>query len=160
MDVDRMSPAPSSVSIEQHGAAQAAVDLRELGDRGSDIRRVSEKVRRVYRDSNERRFATQGLGSWPSLADSTDDRKAREGADVRPMRRSGALYRALTSARANDQIDVRERTEFRFGTTLPYAGYHDSGTGGEKRRELVELTPAERRQVDELIEAWIARSRA
>lgn len=145
-------------SIEIRGARKAAVDLAELGERGSDIRRVSEKVRSIYRRSNARRFASSGLGSWPALADSTVERKAREGSSGPPMVRSGDLMRALTSPRAADQVDRRDRTEFRFGTTLPYAVYHDSGTGGEKKRELVELTANERAQVSRLISAYVARA--
>jgi phage gpG-like protein len=146
--------------IEVRGARKAAVDLAELGERGSDIRRVSEKVRSIYRKSNERRFASNGLGSWPGLAASTVERKSRGGYDARPMRRSGALERSLTAPRAADQVDRRDKTEFRFGTTLPYAAYHDTGTGGEKKRELVELTPAERQEVSRLISTYVARAQA
>lgn len=147
-------------TIEVRGARKAAVDLTELGERGSDIRRVSEKVRAVYRKSNERRFASMGLGSWPGLADSTIERKRRGGYDPRAMRRTGALERSLVSPRAADQIDRRDKTEFRFGTTLSYAGYHDTGTGGEKKRELVELTSSERLEVSTLIREYIAKDRA
>jgi hypothetical protein len=147
-------------TIEVRGARKAAVDLAELGERGSDIRRVSEKVRAIYRKSNERRFASMGLGSWPALAASTVERKAQGGYDARAMRRSGDLERSLTSPRASDQIDRRDKTEFRFGTTLNYGGYHDTGTGGEKKRELVELTASEREQVSRLISDYIAKDRA
>ena len=147
-------------TIEVRGARKAAIDLHELGERGSDIRRVSEKVRAIYRKSNERRFGSNGLGAWPELADSTKDRKRRGGYDPRPMRRSGALERSLTSPRAAEQIDRRDKTEFRFGTTLGYAAYHDTGTGGEKRRELLELTAAERNEVSRLISEYVAKDRA
>lgn len=146
--------------LEVRGARKAAVDLAELGERGSDIRRVSEKVRTIYRKSNERRFASRGLGSWPALADSTLERKARGGYPSQTLVRSGDLERSLTAPRASDQIDRRDKTEFRFGTTLSYAAYHDSGTGGEKRRELVELTPAERAEVSRLISGYVARAEA
>ena len=76
------------------------------------------------------------------------------------MRRSGDLERALTAPRASEQIDRRDPTEFRFGTTLPYAGYHDTGTGGEKKRELVELSPSERAEVSRLVSAYVARAQA
>jgi hypothetical protein len=146
--------------IEVRGARKAAVDLTELGERGSDIRRVSEKVRAIYRRSNERRFASNGMGSWPTLAPSTIERKQRGGYSGPPMVRSGDLERALTAARASDQVDIRDKTEFRFGTTLPYAIYHDTGTGGEKQRELVQLTAAERNQVSRLISGYVARAEA
>jgi hypothetical protein len=142
--------------LEARGTAKAAADLTAIGERGSDIRRVAEQIRTIYRHSNARRFASNGLGAWPALAASTVERKQAGGYDSRPMRRSGALEAALTSPSSSDQVDERDRSELRFGTTLPYAGYHDTGTGGEKRRELVELTPAERDQVTTLLGAYIA----
>lgn len=151
--------APEPV-IEIQGARKAAVDLHALGERGSDIRRVSEKVRSVYRRSTTRRFASMGLGSWPQLATSTLERKRRGGYDTQAMRRTGDLERALTAPRASNQIDRRDRTEFRFGTTLPYAPYHDAGTGGEKRRELIELTANERAEISRLISAYVSRAQA
>lgn len=144
-----------SFEIKQHGTAKAVSDLAKLGERGSDIRRVSEKVRSVYRKAEERTFDQSGPG-WPPLADTTRDRKLREGLDPRPLRATGALYRALTAARAAGQIDIREPTEFRFGTTLPYARFHDSGEGVPQRKPI-QLTVAERRQIEQLISAFIAR---
>ena len=147
-------------TLEVRGAAKAAADLAELGERGSDIRRVSEKIRAIYRQSNARRFGSSGLGSWPALADSTVERKQAGGYPAQTLVRSGDLERALTASRASDQIDRRDPTEFHFGTTLPYAGYHDTGSGGEKKRELVELTASEREQVSNLISAYVARAEA
>lgn len=141
-------------TVEVHGAKQAAVDLKALGDRASDIRRLSERVRSIYRKSNERRFS--GGAGWPPLDPDTIERKQRAGYVSGIERRTGALHRALTSARAADQIDVRDPTEFRFGTTLRYAKFQQ-GTKTQPPRDLIDLTPAERRQIDELISKWIAR---
>lgn len=147
----RAAPEPT---IEVRGATAAAVDLKRLGDRGSDIRRVSEKVRAVYRRSNEQRFGSGGAGSWPPLAPATKEKKAREGLDPRPLRETGALYRSLTSPRVAGQIDERDPTEFRFGTTLPYAYVQT------KTRDLIELTASDRKQVTDLISGYISRAQA
>jgi len=147
-----------SMSVTEHGAEQAAVDLRGLGERGSDIRRTSERVRSIYRRSNERRFATEGVGSWARLADSTVERKASGGYGSRgPMVRTGALERALTSPRAAAQVDERDPTQFRFGTTLPYAGA--AGAAGGHLRKLIDLTVSERREISDLIGGYIAKRR-
>lgn len=143
------------VEFQVRGDKKAAVDLRKVGERGSDIRRVSEKVRRVYRDSNERRFG--GYGHWPANAPATLEKKTRLGQDMRVERATGALYRSLTSARAAGQVDVRNPQEFRFGTDLPYARYQQ-GTRHQPARDLIELSPAERKKVSDLISAYIARS--
>ena len=143
-------------TIETRGAGKAAYDLKQLGVRGSDIRRVADKVRRIYLRSNQRRFQTSGSGQWPALKPSTVERKARQGLDPRPLRATGDLYRSLTSTRAAEQEDVREPTELRFGTRVPYAGFHDQGKG-RMHRELIELTASEREQVSKALGGYIAR---
>jgi phage gpG-like protein len=149
---------PTEPSIEVRGATKAAVDLHQLGERGSDIRRVSEKVRSVYRKSNERRFASDGAGSWAPLDQATKDWKSRRNIDPRPLRgATGALYRSLTSPRAANQIDRRDKTEFRFGTTVPYAGYHAFGKGS-MHRDPLELNAAERDEITRLISAYVAKA--
>ena len=150
---------PPEPSIEVRGVRQAAVDLTQLGERGSDIRKVSEKVRSVYRRSNEERFGSGGRGRWAELAPSTKRRKARDALDPRTLRATGALYRSLTAPRAANQVDRRDPTEFRFGTTVPYAGYHNFGKG-RMHRDLIELTSGERDQISKLISDYIARDRA
>ena len=146
--------------IESRGAGKAAADLAAVGKRGSDIRQVANQVRTIYLRSNQRRFATNGGGQWPSLKPSTVDRKARQGIDPRPLHgATGDLYRSLTSAHAAEQIDTRDRTELRFGTTVPYAGFHDQGKG-RMHRELIELTAAEREQVSQTISAYVAKAEA
>jgi phage gpG-like protein len=151
-----MSPGPLGFDVDQRGAGKAAVDLHRMGERGSDVRRVSEKVRSVYRRSEERRFDTQGQGGWPPLAESTRARKQQQGLDPRILRATEMLYRSLTSVRARGQVDERAPSEFRFGTTLPYARFHETGKGVPQRK-LIDLQPSERREIDELIEDYIAK---
>jgi len=144
-----MSPKDVGVDVEVRGEKKAAADLAAIGERADDIRDASYKVRTVYRKAEGRLFDVYGPG-WPPLAESTRERKARAGVDSRLMRATGALFRAMTSPRASGQIDVRKPHELRFGTDLPYAIFHHVGKGVPKRL-LIDLTPAERRQMtDEL----------
>lgn len=142
------APVPT---VTVKGADKAAVNLRDLGDRGSDIRRVSEKVRSVYRKSNLRHF--DGDNRWKPLAPLTVERKAREGLDPRTLRASGALLKSLTAPRASGQVDVREKTEFRFGTSVPYAQYQNP------TRDLIDLSHSERRTITDLISAYVAKDK-
>lgn len=143
--------------VESKGVPEAVTDLRALAERGSDIRRVSEQVRSVYRRSNERRF--DGSAGWAGLAESTRERKTREGLDSRPMRATGALYRALTEPRASGQVDEREPTEFRFGVSLYYAHF-SRGTKTEPERDLIDLSVRERHEIDDLISTYVSKGRA
>src|SRR5215467_9736184 len=111
--------------VEVQGEDKAAADLEALGHRAADIRPLSYKVRTVFRKAEEERFDYSGPG-WPPLAESTRDRKARQRLDPRMLRAKEALFRSLTSPRAAMQVDRRDRSEFEFGTTVPYAHFHDT----------------------------------
>jgi len=152
-----MSAAAPLMTIEQKGVPQATKHLHELGERGSDIRRVSEKLRTVYRESNKRRFAGR-LGRWAPLDEDTVARKHRQGLSSRTMVATGALEKSLTAPRAKNQIDERGKEFMRFGTTLFYARMSDKGTKTQPKRKLVQLTPKDRKKIVGYIERYIAKA--
>lgn len=119
----------ASEAITHQGDKQAAAHVQAVGNRGGDLRGAAAKVRTVVRDAQQQRFDSGGFGSWPKLAQSTIDSKRRSGGDARLMRKTGALYKALTAARAKGQIDDRRRSELAFGTDLAYARFHQEGRG-------------------------------
>jgi phage gpG-like protein len=146
-----VSPRGPMVQVEQRGAGKAALDLKALGVRARDVRRVRREVRDVFEASEQRRFA--GGAGWPPLADSTRERKAAQGLDPRILRATNALYRSLTSSAAGS-LDEAERDAFQFGSTLYYAGFHDTGKGVPKR-DLIELRPSERNEVTRILGDYI-----
>ena len=141
-------------TISEKGAAKAAHDLELLGRRAQDVRPVSYKVRTVFRKAEQSRFVYQGPG-WERLAEGTQLRKSREGLDPRILRAKNVLYRSLTSPSAAFQVDRRDAHEFEFGSDVPYAHFHQEGRGVPERI-LIDLTPAERRQMTKAMQAYIA----
>lgn len=144
-------------TITERGAGKAARDVNQLGRRASDVRPATSAVRTAFRQAEERRFDTGGAGSWPKLAEATREWKARRGLDPRILRATGALYRAMTAARAAGQVDERHPDELHFGTTLPYAKYHEQGKGVPKR-DPIELTSQDRHKITQAIEKYIAKN--
>jgi phage gpG-like protein len=142
-------------AIEQRGAGVAAVHLARMGKRARDVRDASYKVRTVFRKAEESRFRSNGAGTWQGLADSTRQRKAAMGQDPRILRATGALYKSLTAPRASNQVDERKPDALRFGTSVPYAAFHDTGRG-VPRRQLIDLTGAERRAIEDEIAKYVA----
>jgi phage gpG-like protein len=140
------------VEVTQKGAGKAALNLHRLGERARQNRPAARKVDRVIARSEKDRFAKEGPG-WPDLAASTRARKEREGLPTEILRASGALYRSLTEG-GSDHVDTWTPDEFRFGTEVPYAVYHDVGQGVPKRK-LIELTVSDRRRITEAIADWV-----
>ena len=149
--------AKPQIVIKEEGSDKAALHLHELGLRASDARKAAPAIKRVFSKAERRRFDAQGPG-WPPLADSTRERKAAQGLPDKTMQATKALYRSLASERGGNQIDQRRPTEFEFGTSLPYAIYHETGKGVPVR-ELIDLTPAERAEIDKVLERYIARGK-
>lgn len=141
--------------IEVRGVERTTHALNQVTKRGGNVKDASYKVRSIFRQAEVRQFDSKGRGAWPDLADSTKQRKRERKQDPRVMRATNALYKSLTAANARDQIDNRGPSEFRFGTTVPYAGFHDTGTG-VKKRPLIALTQSERRRIDDALEQFIA----
>lgn len=141
--------------IETRGVARTTHAFKDVGKRGANIAPAAFKVRTIFRKAEAARFDSQGHGTWPGLADATKERKRQRNQDPRVMRATNALYKSLTAANARDQVDERGPAELRFGTTVPYAGFHNTGKGVPKRA-LIDLTHGERRRIDEALEAFIA----
>jgi hypothetical protein len=74
------------------------------------------------------------------------------------LRATDTLYRSLTEEGAAGQVDEPTPGSFRFGTKVPYAFYHDTGTGVPKRK-LVGLTTKQRTGIKEVIGTYIAEAR-
>lgn len=143
-------------AVDEHGAKRAATHLSQMGKRSRDVRDASYKIRTIFRKAEEARFASSGRGTWRALKTATRERKARAGLDPRTLRASNALYRSLTAPRARDQVDERRPDSLRFGTSVPYAGFHDAGRGVPKR-QLIDLSPSERDDVERALEEYITR---
>lgn len=148
---------PSAVT--HSGDRAAASSIREVGERGSDIRGASAKVRTVYRQAQERRFRSSGFGTWAPLKRSTVAIKASAHKPSEPMVRSGALKRSLTAARASAQVDERTKSELVFGTTLPYATFHEEGKGKAKR-SLVDFPEKDERAMAEAMRDYVTEGRS
>lgn len=139
---------------------RAAVNmLTEMGVRAKDVRKVSTRVRKIYRRAEKQRFDTRGPG-WAPLKPSTVERKARANADPRILRARGDLYDSLVKTRAEHQVNVKRSDSFRFGTSVPYARYHEYAKkmGGPQRmpnRELVGLSETDLHDVAGVLSDFI-----
>lgn len=136
------------------GAQETAAQLERVSDRGSDIGKAAAKVRTVYRKAQEEHFASANHGSWPAL----DKRTVEAKGSARILRRTDALYKSLTAARASFQVDDRSHSVLTFGTSVPYAPFHDLGRG-VPRRALMEFTAAEQKAMAEALGQFVTEGR-
>lgn len=86
-----------------------------------------------------------GSGGWAALADSTVAEKDRLGLQPEILRATDALMSSLT--RRSDSQHFEERLSpdsLAFGTRVPYAIYHDTGTSRMPQRKPIELTDGDK----------------
>jgi hypothetical protein len=141
-------------SIEVIGDRKAVADLIKLGTRGADVRPVAPEVRAIYLESNRRHL--DSMEGWPALADATVQRKTREGLPDKAERATGALYKSLTSeSRVKGQKNRVSQTRFLFGSGLFYAPWQQ-GTKHQPKRELIDLSEADRLAMAAVIGRYVA----
>jgi len=121
------------------GVAGRVVDMR------APMRELLDRLRQVER----RQFDSQGAygsGGWQALAPSTVAKKGND----RILVDSGALYAAMTGE-TGDSISVALPDGLDFGTTLPYAVYHQQGRGVPQRR-VAQLPDVVRRDMVRILQ--------
>lgn len=147
---------PNPLEIRTVGDDKAAKTIADTGKRANNVKPGASKIRTAYRDAEYEIFSRNGGAvAWEALKQSTREAKRRRGQDHGVLRASGALYKSLVASRAGYQVDDRQPHELRFGTTLPYAGYHEEGRG-QARRPTQAFTASQHRKINDAIADYIA----
>lgn len=136
------------MSLEERGADEAARAVEAMAERmrnlGPVLRVVASDTATLIDDSFRQLRGPDGT-MWDALAPSTVARRRRGEDGARsnvPLNDSGTLRRSVYST-SDDQA-------IRFGTNVPYARYHQEGTGRIPQRAFL---PAETTGVPRLIES-------
>jgi hypothetical protein len=132
-DPFRSSP---SLEVEMGGLQASAAMLREIADRGLDMRPALEQVKGVLIEGNKRQFSSHGsyLGeAWPGLSPETKARKAREGIPslMDTLVASGDLQASLDGGKG--KVARVTRSTVRVGTSLFYGRFAQAGAKGDRR---------------------------
>ena len=134
--------------IDSLGEEIVSRSLLRLAGRAGDLEPAMESIVRQIRDGEERQFDTQGgygSGGWPALAESTKAFKARNNLDPRILHATGELRRSLTSDSAGG-FAVTRSDGLDFGTTVPYAKFHQAGGPNLPQRRPAQFPEQDRRQ--------------
>lgn len=119
------------------------VNLNDLGTWNMVISR--------FREVEKQHFAAGGngqSGGFAPLKPAYAKAKARKWGNVPILTASGRMMRSLTSDTGDSVVD-RQPQELTIGTSLEYAGYHQTGTSRMPSRKPIDLTP---RQNDYILE--------
>lgn len=100
----------------------------------------------MLREMVERQFDSEGgaSGGWAPLADSTVAAKQRQGLDPRILQATGRLKESLTRKFDSEHTERLSGSSLAFGTKVPYAIYHQTGTASMPARPPLALTDADK----------------
>lgn len=142
------------IELEIFGDVQLRRELLRFKDATADASPAFEQILMgtgrgsfSLRKIEGKQFATQGKfasGGWTKLAPSTVAQKARRGLDPRILHATGRLSASLTGP-GPGHIEIVTPQSMIFGTEVPYARFHQSGTHRMPRRRPIELREQDRR---------------
>lgn len=146
------------LDVEIFGERQVSRELLRFGDRIEDARPAFRRIVEHLMDVEQRQFDTQGQyasGRWAPLKEETIRAKVNRGEDPRILRATEALMHSLTQRGAAGQKLIITPTEMVFGTTVPYAKFHQTGTSRMPQRRPVEHTERDRRELVRILQRHI-----
>jgi phage gpG-like protein len=112
---------------------KGATDLRELGT----WKAVGSEFYKIEKEQ----FDSEGSGpsgKWKALSSGYAAIKAKKWGSVRILQASGRMYKSLTS-KGGDSVFEETAQELTIGTSVSYAGFHQSGTRKMPKRPPIDL---------------------
>lgn len=147
------------IDLDVDGDVQLSRQLVGISRRGTDLRPAWHQIADDLMGWERRQFDTEGAfgsGGWAPLSPWTVMQKQMLGQDNGILHRSGALMRSLTTKGASGNVTSVSPHQLVFGTTIPYARYHQSGTARMPMRKPIELPEQARRSaVKTLQRFWV-----
>lgn len=146
------------IVIDSLGEQAVARELIGIDARGLDMRPAMDDVLDMLRTSERRQFDSQGVygsGGWAPLAAATIARKQRAGHDPRILHATHRLRDSLTERGNPEELALARRDGADFGSLVPYAGYHQTGTSHMPRRRPAQLPETDRRQVIRILQRYV-----
>lgn len=118
------------------------LDYRQLGA----WKAVRSEFYKIMKDQ----FASEGSkgasGKWKALNPKYKAIKDRKYGVLPILQRTKRTYKSLTSQGSDTVVDESAQ-EMTIGTKVPYAPYHQRGSGRLPRREIISLTVAQEKQL-------------
>lgn len=117
-----------------------------------------ELVADAMEDATMEQFESEGARSgepWQRLSPSTVAAKAEQGLDPAILQATRRMVNSLTLGARGEHIRQIGPGTLRFGTRVPYAIYHQTGTRNMPRRPPLVFTEVDRRRFVKILQSYI-----
>lgn len=154
-----MARRESGISISVFGETEVARNMLRRGKRVKDARPAFKDLLSFIRKRVDRTFSYQGAfggARWAPLRPSTVLAKKRKGLSPKILHATLRLRDSLTKA-GSDAVGVVKRGELRYGSKVPYGGFHQSRKPRERlpRRAPVQFSEATKREMVKRLQRFI-----
>jgi phage gpG-like protein len=126
-----------------------------IGEHLSDLTPVWDNVQREFWKIEDTQFKSENAkgasGTWKPLTRPYAKRKAQRYGVKTILRASDRLYGSLTG-QTGDTVLIKDKMEFTIGTSLPYARYHQTGTGKMPKRPVIDFSEGQKRDLSKGIQ--------
>lgn len=146
--------------FEVHGEVQLNRTFQRWAEHAGDATPAWEEIYSQLIKIEQEQFATEGAAggeAWAALAASTVAAKARMGLRPEILRATDEMYNSLTNEDDPNQLKIITPSMLAFGSLMPYAKYHQSGTSHMPQRRPVDLTETHKRKIIKTLQLWLAR---
>lgn len=148
------------LTFECAGQTLISRELLRVGKYAGDARPAMAAIADVMIDETRQQFASEGRhasGGWQPLKPATVAAKARHGHRPEILRRTDALLRSLTVKGDPNQVLQVGRQSLTFGSSLPYADLHQTGTRHMPRRPPLAFTEETKKRIVKVLQRWVLR---
>ncbi len=147
------------VTVEVTGAKELTAAFDYVQDGVADLRKGKAwlRVRQEFYKIQKEHFAAEGngkTGKFAALSPAYKKVKQAKYGNAPILQASKRLYKSLTSG-GGEAIIEEGPQEMVLGTSVPYAGYHQSGTGKMPARPPIDLTDEHEKRLTEPVNLYL-----
>jgi phage gpG-like protein len=138
------------------GAGEVKHVLLGIRDRALNGAPVLAVVLEDMRRMEFELFQTEGYGEWAPLQQTTIERKAEQGYPPKILQATEQLMDSLTgNLSAAGHVEHITESEVVYGTTVPWAIFHQTGTRFMPARPPVDVREADIRRWTKMVQAYV-----
>lgn len=144
------------LTVRLKGMKDIDLLLSRIGERSSNLRQPLTEILASMRFWMGKTFKTEGAypgPRWKSLEDVYAARKSRQFGGRTILRRSDKLYKSLTRRTAGSVGRVG-KNRLEYGTTIPYAVFHQDGTRKMPMRPPLRFIERDVRRWIRILQIW------
>jgi len=148
---------PVELSFEVDGDVQLARSLSRFGAGVSDMRPAFHDIANLFWNIEKRQFDSEGAygsGGWGALSPSYDAWKSHYFPGKPILQRTGRMMSSLIGMTSDTVKEINPKN-FRIGTSVYYALFHQRGTSKMAARPVIQLTEADKREWVKVVQRWL-----